>query len=173
MLYKFKSKNAGNISVTAGLGLRLDHASIRSKSAANGGEITLKAGTLITLEQSEINASADNIGGNIIIDPPLVVLRGTSVTANSDRADAGFIRIVADSFLQSDSVVRATTPNKTAFQGRVEVTAPDSDLAGCLVPLVGVFLHADSRLIEECATQSLGVRSSFNIRARGGVSFSP
>ena len=81
--------------------------------------------------------------------------------------------MVADSFLSSGSLVRAATPNKAAFQGQVEVVAPDSDLAGRLLPLASVFLRADSRLLENCATHSGAAGSSFTIHARGGLSLAP
>ena len=168
-----ENSRAGGITVTAGRDLRLDHARISATSLQDGGSIVLKAGHLILLEQSQISASAGFDGGNILLDPPLIVLRGSSVTANSAAADAGFITVVAGSFLRSGSTVQATTPNKTAFQGQVEVVAPDSDLAGRLIPLAGVFLHADSRLLENCAAQSLGAGSSFITHGRGGLSLSP
>lgn len=168
-----ENSRAGGITVSAGRDLRLDHAHLSATSLQDGGSITLKAGNLILLEQSQISASAGFDGGNIVLDPPLIVLRGSAITANSAAADAGFITVVAGSFLRSGSTVQATTPNKTAFQGQVEVVAPDSDLAGRLIPLAGVFLHADSRLLENCAAQSLGTGSSFITSGRGGLSLSP
>ena len=168
-----QNSRAGNITVRAGRDLRFDHAHLGATSLQDGGSIELKAGHLILLEQSQISASAGFDGGNILLDPPLIVLRGTSITANSAAANAGFITVVAGSFLRSHSTVQATTPNKTAFQGQVEVVAPDSDLNGRLLPLAGVFLHADSRLLENCALHSLGTGSSFITHGRGGLSLSP
>ena len=168
-----QQSRAGRLQLTAARDLRLDGVQLSATSLLDGGSIELKAGNLILLEGSQISASAGFDGGNILLDPPLIVLRNSSVTANSAAANAGLITIVAGGFLRSGSTVQATTPNKTAFQGQIEVTAPDSDLSGELVPLAGVFLHADSRLLENCAAVSLGTGSSFITHGRGGLSPNP
>jgi large exoprotein involved in heme utilization and adhesion len=110
-------------------------------------------------------------GGNITIDPPLVVLNGSQISANAVQGNGGNINITSVSFLQSQSAVSASS--QFGLQGSVEIVAPDVNLTGSLIPLSATTLDAESQLRELCAVRlPIGV-SSFVVIGSGGTPVEP
>ncbi|HYH43451.1 MAG TPA: hypothetical protein VD867_15870, partial [Burkholderiales bacterium] len=118
---------------------------------------------LLRLTDSEITTSVGTglgNGGNITIDPVYVILDSSRIIANAFGGDGGNINIVTSALLQTgDSIISASS--ELGVQGTIEISAPDSDLAGGLTPLPGGLFDSSLLLRESCSARA----------GRGGNSF--
>ncbi|MBK9306580.1 MAG: hypothetical protein IPM58_05700 [Nitrospira sp.] len=109
--------DAGNVFVNAGQQLDLTTDSsittTTESAQANGGNIDIRAVDHVRLVNSEISTSvigAEGSGGNIFIDPNLVLLQDSTVTARAVTGSGGNITFVTPLFLADpDSIVSASS----------------------------------------------------------------
>ena len=117
--------NAGNIKINAGQQLELgDLSSIKTtteSAKANGGNIDIRAIDRIRLVNSSISTSVkgdEGSGGNITIDPNVVVLQNSNVSAQAVRGAGGNITITTPLFLaDSTSLISASSQKGIAQFG--------------------------------------------------------
>jgi filamentous hemagglutinin family protein len=181
-------QKGGNIRVTSGRDVTLHKSEITAKARQNdGGNITvlapvktqdgvdfkLTAPSQVYLVDSKITAEATvGMGGNIRIDPQFVILNGSSLVATAVQGNGGNINVVADFFLSSvGSIVDASS--EFGLDGRVDITAPNLDFTGSLLPLSTRLLGVEAQLPEYCGRKLGGYLSSFLVLSRGGVPLDP
>jgi large exoprotein involved in heme utilization and adhesion len=170
------SGDAGSITVSAVRLLMRNGAAISTQAAtANGGNITLNVGDLVYLLSSRVTASVNREtgnGGNITIDPQLVVLNHSSITATAAEGRGGNIRINAGTFIQSaDSSVDASSAK--GISGTVLITNPRVDVNGALVVLSSELRGRAAVLREACAARGDRPVSSLVEAGRGGLPQEP
>ncbi len=188
----------GNITVEATQLTLTGGSTIASESTGTGlaGDITLTVGDLIQLRGSSLTtATEDADGGNIRIDPRLLRLTDSSITAtvkggtgnggnidilartvildhsaiiaNAEFGNGGNIDIASTVFLASpDSTVSASS--RFGLQGTVEISAPYVDLVGNMADLPESLLNIDALLPKPCV-ESAEEASSFVVRGRDGL----
>jgi filamentous hemagglutinin family protein len=170
--------NAGNIMVQA-RNLKITHGgNIGANSFANGGNIHITASDLVYLIDSSITATAGSqqtasgggTGGNITIDPLLIVLNNSLISANAAAGQGGNIMLISDFFLNSGSLITATG---TTNNGTVTITAPALDLGAELITLPSSLVSAENQLRERCTALLQGDFSSFISIGRGGTEPEP
>ena len=159
--------DAGDIRLRSQAGIFLTGSSISARAALNGGSIDLRARDLLFLTDSRITAAAGLNGGNIFIDPVLVVLADSLISANAIRGRGGNVRIISDFFLAPPgSAVTATS--QLGIDGTVQIDALNDGLTGSLVELPSELLNAESLLRELCSVKIENF-SSFIREGRGGL----
>jgi large exoprotein involved in heme utilization and adhesion len=167
------SGDAGSVSVSAFRILLSNGAAISTEATtANGGNITLKVDDLLFLTNSKISASVNREtgnGGNIMIDPQLVILDHSEITAQAAEGQGGNITIHAGEFIaSSDSIVSASSA--LGISGTIEIIGPRVDLNGALVVLSSELRSAAQVLRNSCAGLS---QSSLVEGGRGGLPQDP
>jgi filamentous hemagglutinin family protein len=172
----FNVANSGNIRVEAADTLRLAEGAITTDALqGEGGNIDLRVGRLLHLVDSQVTTSVQTGiggGGNITIDPRFVVLDRSAIQANAFGGPGGNVRISADVFLATDSVVTASSA--LGVPGVVDVQAPITDVSGSLAPLPEAVLQAVSLLRTACRTRLAEAgTSSFVLAGRGGLAPEP
>jgi large exoprotein involved in heme utilization and adhesion len=110
-------------------------------------------------------------GGNLSVETSSFVINHSGLISKSSSANGGNITISSDLFLQSDSIIDASAP--FGLPGTVEVSAPDVDLTGSLLPLPSNLLDAASQLRPDCAVRTSEGVSSFVVLGRGGLPLTP
>ena len=172
--------NAGNISINAGKQLELrDGSSIKTtteSAQANGGNIDIRAIELVRLvNESEISTSVKGTagnGGNIFIDPQIVLLQGSHVTAQAVGGAGGNISFVTPLFLaDSASVVSATS--KRGPSGTVNIQSPTSNLSGAVGQLVSKMSQPQILSQNRCAALVGGRESTFVLVGRNTLPSEP
>ena len=170
--------NAGSITVIANDALHLTNRSAISTQAdaASGGDISIQVDRLINLRDSEITTSVTSgtgQGGNIFIDPDLVVMNSSLITAQADTGHGGNIQIIADQLLiSSDSIIDASA-GPAGVDGNVVVKAPESDLTGELARPTPTFLNASALLQPGCEHRAQGTPGSLVVARQRGLPLSP
>ena len=168
----------GNIDITFGERLLLDHSSISTASMhANGGNISITStGSLLQLIDSQITTSVsggNGAGGNITLGSsfhPLafLVLSKSTVEANSFGGAGGNIGIFSDTFLNGNSSVTASS--QLSIPGTIDVEARITDASNSLAQLPGEPLQAQNLLRTACAARTAeGRTSSLVVAGREGV----
>jgi large exoprotein involved in heme utilization and adhesion len=170
------SGDAGLVTVSAGRLLLSNGAAISTEATtANGGNITLKVGDFLFLTNSKISASVNREtgnGGNITIDPEVVILDHSEITAQAAAGQGGNIRINTGLYIVSaDSVVSASSA--LGISGTIEIIGPRVDLNGALVVLSSELRSAAQVLRNSCAAQSGLPQSSLVEAGRGGLPQDP
>ncbi len=129
---------------------------------------------MVQLTDSQVTTSVESGfggGGNISIDPVGVVLKNSAIIANAFGGPGGNISIVAGQFIfDLNSVVSASSA--LGIDGEINIDAPDTTVAGQLVPLPKNFLDASKLLRDRCGA-ARGGTSSLSAQGRGGVSPGP
>lgn len=168
--------DAGSVTVEARDGIRILGSDVTVEAlAAEGGDITLAAPRLVELDRSQVTASVrTGEGGNVRIDPALLLLADSTVTARAAELGGrgGRIEVAADLVLATregepvrpESLLDASAPGGPEFSGTVEIRSPDVDLAGTLAALPASFLDASSLLRERCTARGAGEAGSFTVR---------
>ena len=162
--------NAGNISINAGQQLDImGKSSVETEAKqARGGNIDIQAIDRVRLVNSSISTSVlggAGSGGNIRIDPNVVVLQNSQVTARAVRGTGGNILITTPLFLKdSTSRVDASTP--FGLNGTVTIQSPTSNLSESLGTLPSEPNQAHSLLTQRCAALANGQTSSFVVAGR-------
>jgi large exoprotein involved in heme utilization and adhesion len=170
------SGDAGSVSVSAFRILLSNGAAISTEATtANGGNITLKVDDLLFLTNSKISASVNREtgnGGNITIDPQVVILDHSEITAQAAEGQGGNITITAGEFIKSaDSVVSATSA--LGISGTIEIIGPRVDLNGALLVLSSELRSAAQVLRNSCAAQAGLPQSSLVEGSRSGLPQNP
>ena len=166
----------GNIQITAGTQIYLDHGRITTQTlTADGGNITLTAPKLVRLQDSVISTSVQGgsgTGGNILIDPEFVIVNKSSIIANAFGGPGGNITIIADNFIASaDSVIEASSALSTP--GVIQIRSPENNVENNIAQLPAAFLDASALLRGLCTARRTGAPSSFVVAGRGGIPFDP
>jgi filamentous hemagglutinin family protein len=87
------------------------------------------------------------------VTPRFIVLNRSVIRANANNTNAGNVTISGENVLvSSDSVIEATS--QTGLDGRVEVNAPDADIASQITPLAANFVDPSDRLLPPCAART-------------------
>jgi filamentous hemagglutinin family protein len=139
---------------------------------ADGGNVRIRAGRLVLLRDASISAavgSGEGAGGNVEIDPDVVGLVRSAISADAFGGPGGNVRIAASAlFVSPDSAITASS--SLGVQGTVSVDAPDTDLSGALSALPAAFVDRESLLRSPCEARAAGTGSFV---ARGSASLPP
>ncbi|MBX3349668.1 MAG: filamentous hemagglutinin N-terminal domain-containing protein [Nitrospira sp.] len=172
--------NAGTISLNAGrqLGLR-DQAFITTateSAQANGGNIEIRATDLVRLvNKSEISTSvkgAEGSGGNIFIDPQLVIVQGSAVTAQAVDGAGGNITFVTPLFL-ADSATVVSASSQQGPSGTVTIQSPTSNLSGTVGQLPATPSPPQVLLQNHCVAKAGTGQSTFLLTGRNSLPEEP
>ncbi len=165
--------NAGNIFLNAGKQLSLHNGSsiktTTESAKANGGDIDIRAIELVRLvNNSEITTSvkgAEGRGGNIFIDPKMVLLQGSNVTAQAVGGAGGNISFVTPLFL-ADSASNVSASSQRGVSGTVTIQSPTSNLSGAVGQLGSKVSPPQILLQNRCAALIGGRESTFVLAGR-------
>lgn len=174
------SGNAGSISINAGQQLEMhDGASIKTttqSAQANGGNITIQAIDRVRLvNKSEISTSvkgAEGSGGNIFIDPNVVMLEGSNVTAQAVGGAGGNITFVTPLFL-ADSASAISASSERGPSGTVTIQSPTANLSGAVGQLVSKTTPPQVLLQNRCVALAGGEQSTFILAGRDALPAEP
>ena len=168
--------NAGDISINAGQSLEIRDSSITTQAKqAGGGNIKILAIDRVRLVNSPISTSVRSgpgSGGNITIDPNVVVLQNSPITAQADQGAGGNIKITTSLFLP-DSTSPLIASSQKGVDGTVTIQSPTSNLSGSLGPLASKPSQAQALLTQRCAALANGQTSSFVIAGREQLPSNP
>lgn len=169
--------NAGNISINAGQQLEvLDGSSITTRaSKASGGNIDIRAIDRIRFVNSIISTSVlgeDGSGGNIFIDPKVVVLQGSTVTAQAVGGTGGNITFVTPLFL-ADSASVISASSQRGVSGTVTIQSPTSNLSGTVGQLASKVSPPQMLLQNRCIALASGEQSTFILAGRDALPSEP
>ncbi len=173
------SGDAGNILLSVPDTMMLRNSTISTDSQnADGGDIFIHRGYMVRLTDSEITASVgggrDTVGGNILIEPRMVVLNGSRITANTFEGHGGNINVMGNFLADPSSIVEAEAQSKLGINGTVDIRTPIRDLAGAVEPLPKDFVNAPGLLREPCETRYREKKQgSLLVKGRDGVTFEP
>jgi large exoprotein involved in heme utilization and adhesion len=136
---------------------------------ASGGNIDIQAVDRIRLVNSPISTSVRSgpgSGGNITIDPNVVVLQNSPITAQADRGAGGNITITTPLFF-ADSSSPVSASSQFGRNGTVTIQSPTSNLSESLGTLPSEPNQAHSLLTQRCAALvNNGQTSSFVVAGR-------
>lgn len=169
--------DAGNIFLNAGQQLEvLDGSSITTQAAkASGGNIDIRAIDRIQFLNSTISTSVlgeNGSGGNIFIDPKVVILEGSNVTAKAVGGAGGNITFVTPLFLKdSASVINASSERGPS--GTVNIESPIANLIGAVGQLVSKASPPQVLLQNRCIALAGGEQSTFILAGRDTLPIEP
>jgi len=149
---------------------------LATAEAADGGNIKLDVGRLFKAVDSEVSAAVAGgagTGGNVDIDPELVVLNRSLISASAIGGPGGTITIVADAFLASTSSLLTATGATPEIDGTVVIDAVQAQLVEQLTPLPRNFIDAAGLMRDRCDAQTDRSRGSFVVGGRDGVPAAP
>ncbi len=163
--------NAGNVGINAGqqLEVRDSPNAITTQAAkASGGNIDIRAIDLIRFENSTISTSVlggDGTGGNIFIDPKVVILQGSNVTAQAVGGTGGQIKFVTPLFL-ADSASTVSASSQRGPNGTVTIQSPTANLSSAVGQLVSKMTPPQVLLQSRCVALTGGGQSTFIVAGR-------
>jgi len=162
--------DAGDISINAGQQFEMRDSLVTAKATqASGGNIDIRAVDRVRLVNSEISSSvqggASTAGGNITIDPNVIVLQNSDVTAEAVQGAGGNITLTTPLFL-ADSSSRVSASSEFGVNGTVTIQSPTSNLSESLGTLPSQPSQAQSLLTQRCAALANGHASSFVVTGR-------
>ena len=171
--------DAGDITLNAGQQLEMrDGSSITTATEspwAHGGNITIQAIDQVQFVNSTLSTSvrgADGSGGNIFIDPKVVVLQGSNVTAQAVGGAGGNITFVTPLFLaDSASVVNASSQRGPS--GTVTIQSPTANLSGAVGQLASKTSPPQVLLQNRCVALAGGEQSTFLLAGRDTLPAEP
>jgi filamentous hemagglutinin family protein len=173
--------NAGNISINAGqqldlVGTATSKSSITTEATqASGGNIDIRAIDRIRLVDSTISTSVqgeEGSGGNIFIDPKVVILEGSNVTAEAIGGTGGTIRFVTSLFLQ-DSASQVSSRSQRGVSGTVNIQSPIANLIGTVGQLASKTSPPQVLLQNRCVALAGGEQSTFILTGRNTLPVEP
>ena len=171
--------NAGNILLNAGQQLDVTNDSSITTTTqspqANGGNIAIRAIDRIQLVHSTVSTSvlgAEGSGGNIFIDPNVVVLQGSNVTAKAVGGAGGNITFVTPLFL-ADSGSLVSASSERGPSGTVTIQSPTSNLSGAVGQLTAKPSPPQVLLQNRCVAKASGEQSSFILAGRDALPADP
>ncbi len=169
--------NAGKIAINAGAQFLSQNAAVTTEATqASGGDILIQAIDSIRLINSQLSTSVqggpNTSGGNIVLDPAIVTLQNSQVTAQAVQGQGGNINIIAGTFLADPtSVVSASS--QFGLSGTVNIQSPVSSLSGSLATLSQRPLQVQQLLSQRCAAQVSGHLSSLVVAGRDTLPTEP
>ena len=169
--------NAGNVSINAGSQFLSQNASVTAQALhGSGGNITVQAKDSIRLLNSQVSTSVQGgphtTGGNILLDPAVVTLQNSQVTAQALQGQGGNINIIAGTFL-ADQTSLVSASSQFGLSGTVNVQSPVSSLSNTLATLPQRPLQAQNLLTQRCAAQGNGQLSSLVVAGRDALPVEP
>ena len=171
--------NAGNIALNAGQQLEVTTGSSITTTTqspqANGGNIDIRAIDRIQIVDSAISTSvlgAEGNGGNIFIDPKVVVLQGSEVTAKAVGGTGGNITFVTPLFL-ADSASLVSASSQRGPSGTVTIQSPTSNLSGAVGQLTAKTNPPQVLLQNRCVANTSSEQSSFILAGRDALPAEP
>ena len=163
--------DAGNIDITATNRFMMQNSKVTTQAnQASGGAIkisTTPSGT-VQLTDSTISASVldgTGGGGSVNIDPQLVILQNSQISAKAVRGPGGNISITTNLLLQ-DATSEISASSRFGLNGTVTIQSPNSPASGKINPLRNQPLQATSLLNQHCAALAEGQFSSFTVAGR-------
>jgi filamentous hemagglutinin family protein len=166
------SGNAGDIKINAGQQLEMTTGSsittTTESKQANGGNIDIRATDRIRLVDSTISTSVkgeEGSGGNIFIDPKVVILQGSNVTAQAVGGAGGQIKFVTPLFL-ADSASTVSAQSQRGPNGTVTVQSPTANLSGAVGQLVSKTSPPQVLLLNRCVALEGSEQSTFFLSGR-------
>ena len=162
--------DAGNILINAGHQFDMRDSSVTAEAKqASGGNIDVQAVDRVRLVNSEISSSvqggASTAGGNIKIDPNVIVLQNSDVTAKAVQGAGGNITLTTPLFLR-DSTSLVSASSQFGVNGTVTIQSPTSNLSESLGTLPSQPNQAQALLTQRCAALANGQTSSFVVAGR-------
>lgn len=171
--------NAGHISINAGQQLEVTTGSSITTTTqspqANGGNITIQAIDQVRFVDSTLSTSVRGIegsGGNIFIDPKVVVLQGSDVTAQAVGGAGGNITFVTPLFL-TDSASVVSASSQRGPSGTVTIQSPTSNLSGAVGQLVSKITPTQILIQNRCVSSTPGAQSTFILAGRESLPAEP
>ena len=171
--------NAGNISLDAGQQLDVTNSSSITTSTespqANGGNIAIRAIDRIQVVDSTVSTSvlgAEGSGGNIFIDPNVVVLQGSNVTAKAVGGAGGNITFITPLFL-ADPASLVSASSERGPSGTVTIQSPTSNLSGAVGQLTAKTSPPQVLLQNRCVAKTSSEQSSFILAGRDALPADP
>ena len=171
--------NAGNVSINAGQQLEMTTGSsittTTESKQANGGNIDIRAIDRIQLVDSTISTSVkgtEGSGGNIFIDPKVVILQGSNVTAQAVGGAGGQIKFVTPLFL-ADSASTVSAQSQRGPNGTVTIQSPTANLSGAVGQLVSKASPPQVLLQNRCIALAGGEQSTFILAGRDTLPIEP
>lgn len=170
--------DAGNISIDAGRLLEVHDSprAITTQAAnASGGNIDIRAIDRIQFVNSTISTSVlgeDGKGGNISIDPKVVILQDSDVTARAVGGAGGNITFVTPLFLK-DSASFVSASSQRGPSGTVSILSPLANLSSTVGQLVSKTSPPQVLLQNRCIASADGEQSTFILAGRDALPFEP
>ena len=169
--------NAGNIVINAGAQFLSQNGTLSTTAnQASGGNITIQATGSIRLVNSQLSTSVqggpNTTGGNIVLDPAVVTLQNSQVTAQAVQGQGGNINIIAGTFLADQTSV-VTASSQFGLSGTVNIQSPVSSLSNTLATLPQRPLQAQNLLTQRCAARLNGQLSSLVVAGRDALPAEP
>lgn len=172
--------NAGNIKINAGRQIDMhDQSAITTTTQsdqANGGNIEIRAIDRVRLlNKSEISTSVkgtEGSGGNIFIDPQVVIIQGSAVTAQAVGGAGGTMTFVTPLFL-ADSASIVSASSERGPSGTVTIQSPTSNLSGTVGQLAAKPNPAQVLVQNYCAAKPGNGQSTFLLTGRDSLPDEP
>ena len=172
------SADAGNIFINAGQQLDVldsPNAITTQAARASGGNIDIRAIDRIRFVNSSMSTSvlsADGSGGNIFIDPKVVILEGSNVTAKAVGGPGGNITFVTPLFL-ADSASTVNASSERGPSGTVNIQSPIANLIGTVGQLASKTSPPQVLLQNRCVALAGGEQSTFILAGRNTLPVEP
>jgi len=159
---------AGNVFIDAVSSLKLEDSAISTATAnADGGNIKIDP-KLVDLHNSSISAmvkGGTGNGGNIDLSGDHFIIDNSGIIASAEGGNGGTIDIVSNLFLVSPNSI-VTASSRLGLQGTVTIKSPLIDVSNGLVDMPTTFLNLDSLVPKQCATREEEI-SSFVVTHEG------
>jgi filamentous hemagglutinin family protein len=172
----FTTGDAGNIRIAATDKFTSRDSRVTTRSLqGDGGDIDVRTGSLFHLLRSQVTTAVgtgNGKGGNITIDPQFVILDRSQIRADAFGGRGGNVRITADVFLRSDSILSASSALNTS--GTIDIEANFTNVTGSVAQLPETPLQATELLRASCAARFAGGKaSSLVVGVRDGLPLQP
>ncbi|MDR4468457.1 MAG: filamentous hemagglutinin N-terminal domain-containing protein, partial [Nitrospira sp.] len=169
--------DAGSIFINAGQRFEMQNGSVTTQATqASGGNIDIRAIDRVRLvNDSKISTSVEGAagdGGNIFIDPNVVILEGSQVTAKAVGGAGGNITFVTPLFLM-DSVSFINASSERGPSGTVLIQSPTSNLSGTVGQLASKTNPPQVLLQNRCVALAGGEQSTFILAGRDALPSEP
>ncbi len=175
---------AGNVTIDAGRDFVAGGGAVVRTSArgnASGGQVAISASGNVYASDARIETQVDvglgsggseGDGGDVGVPPggalpEFSVLNRTSIAATALDGKGGNIRVAASDLLASQGVVIDPTSER-GVSGTVQITGPDADLAGQIVPLPSNFFDAAKLMTAACDARRARA-GSFVVQTRTAI----
>jgi filamentous hemagglutinin family protein len=168
---------AGSIDVAAGDTLTLADGGRITTSArqADGGNVNVASGRFMRMDGGRITTevgTGQGSGGNVELQSPVLVMRGSTISANAFGGDGGNIHIGAGIFLPSaDSAITASST--LGIDGIITFDSPALDPTGELLVPPPAFIDAGSVLAGRCGPRLAGRASSLVVAPHATLAEAP